>query len=307
MLDKAGLNIFAMAGNKENSTPLTFLTGLKYDTDVIKALNNITFIYDPNWAYESQNPTYPIAFFYVKKMEEEMQSEISQKPMLFYNTSNSNDSVSAGLINIVADNVIIKPKTYKLDILVPMNIDNFLNTGRFSNYERENVRMFTFENTLEKTFNKDNIVTNDYKRTMSIVGKVASVSFDLLKTLFTTLYGAELNVSSLLTKLLEQEDYNKNSIDYMWRNRRILKLKMWNGWQFKYLVIKDFNISKEGELGNFYEGTLTCQEMPIMTIKSDSILSSLSILGNISSLLGKGMSIAVDTFIKGMEATAGKK
>lgn len=293
MLNQAELEMLIKAGNKENSTPLTFLTGLKYSTDVIKALNNITFIYDPNWTYESRNPTYPIAFFYVKKMEEEMQSDISQKPMLFYNTSNSNDSVSAGLINIVADNVIIKPKTYKLDILVPMNIDNFLDTGRFSTYERDNVMMFASESK----FAHDKVAFD----------KTASVSFGLLKTLLTTLYGAELNVSSLLTKLLEQEDYNKNSIDYMWRNRRILKLKMWNGWQFKYLVIKDFNVSKEGELGNFYEGTLTCQEMPIMTIKSDSILSSLSILGNISSLLGKGMSKAVDIFINAMEATAGKK
>ena len=63
MLDESTQLLIASSADKENSTPLTFITGLKYDTNVVKALNNMTFLFDPNWEYEANNPTYPIAFF----------------------------------------------------------------------------------------------------------------------------------------------------------------------------------------------------------------------------------------------------
>ena len=145
MLDESTQLLIASSADKENGSPLTFITGLKYDTNVVKALNNLTFLYDPNLEYESQNPTYPIAFFYVKKQTEDMVSETSQKPMLFYNTEGDDkDSVKAGLMNIVADNIIIKPKVYKLDVLVPMNMDTFFSGGYFNINNVVNTNAFMF-------------------------------------------------------------------------------------------------------------------------------------------------------------------
>ena len=260
MLDESTQLLIASSADKENGSPLTFITGLKYDTNVVKALNNLTFLYDPNWEYESQNPTYPIAFFYVKKQTEDMASETSQKPMLFYNTEGDDtDGVKAGLMNIVADNIIIKPKVYKLDVLVPMNMDTFFSGGYFNINNVVNTNAFMFSSG-----------ANQGNKQLSSIMNIASKTMGILRTLFTALYGTEISASSIFTMLCQQQDYNKNSIEYMWRNRRILKLKMWTGWQFKYLVIQNFEVTKDGENGSFFEGTLTCQEMPIITLKKQT-------------------------------------
>ena len=296
MLDESTQLLIASSADKENGSPLTFITGLKYDTNVVKALNNLTFLYDPNWEYESQNPTYPIAFFYVKKQTEDMASETSQKPMLFYNTEGDDtDGVKAGLMNIVADNIIIKPKVYKLDVLVPMNMDTFFSGGYFNINNVVNTNAFMFSSG-----------ANQGNKQLSSVINIASKTMGILRTLFTALYGTEISASSIFTMLCQQQDYNKNSIEYMWRNRRILKLKMWTGWQFKYLVIQNFEVTKDGENGSFFEGTLTCQEMPIITLKNKSSVAT-TFMSKISSVLGKGIKIATETFVKAMEATAGGK
>lgn len=295
MLDETSQLYMASTQSTENSTPLTFITGLKYDTNVVKALNNITFLYDPSWEYEPMNPTYPIAFFYVKKHTEDMTSEVSQKPMLFYNSegSSASDSVKAGLLNIVADNIIIKPKVYKLDVIIPMNMNTFFSGGYYNSSHILTANTFALTG---KTTDK----------TLSAVVTIASGVRNILNSLFTALYGTEISVSSICNMMTGQRDYNKNSIEYMWRNRRILKLKMWNGWKFKYLVITNFEVTKEGENGDYYEGSITCQEMPILTIKNSSSLAT-TFVSKISSILGKGIKTATDTFIKTMETTAGVK
>lgn len=278
-----------IAGHK-NINPLKFITGLKYTSDLVKSFNNMTFLFDPNWEYEAGNPTYPISFFYVKSMTEVMTSEVSQKPMLFYNSSLSNeDSTKGGLLNIVADNIVIKPKIYKLDLIIPANIDAY--KGHMLNSDSiANVYSFLADGK-----------SSEYVKTLNGI----RVTKDILETLFKVLYGAEISASSIFNMMVNQQDYNKNSIEFMWRNRRILKLKLWNGWKFKYLVIQNFEPTKKGEDNNYYEGTLTCQEIPILTCRNQ-VLSSFGFLSTISSKLGsKVIKSATNTFIKAMEASYG--
>ena len=215
--------------------------------------------------------------------------------MLFYNSegSSASDSVKAGLLNIVADNIIIKPKVYKLDVIIPMNMNTFFSGGYYNSSHILTANAFALTGK-----------TTD--RALSAVVTIASGVRNILSSLFTALYGTEISVSSICNMMAGQQDYNKNSIEYMWRNRRILKLKMWNGWKFKYLVITNFEVTKEGENGDYYEGSITCQEMPILTIKNSSSLAT-TFVSRISSILGKGIKTATDTFIKTMETTAGVK
>ena len=102
---------------------LRFITGVRYYKGMLEKLNNMTYIFDPNWNINNSNKaSFPVAFFHVKSYHEAMSSEVSQKQMLFYNSdeaSNKADpSVDSGLLNIVADNIVIKPKVYKLDVIV---------------------------------------------------------------------------------------------------------------------------------------------------------------------------------------------
>ena len=89
-------------------------------------MNNMTYIYDVNWRPENTTKaTFPVAFFHVKNYHEVMSSEVSQKQMLFYNShklnvaTDSDPALNSGLLNVVADNIVIKPKTYKLDVIIP--------------------------------------------------------------------------------------------------------------------------------------------------------------------------------------------
>lgn len=280
----------AMVGKDQN--PVTVITGIKYNANLVRTFNNITFIYDPNWEYEAGNPTYPIAFFYVKSMNESMTSDVSTKPMLFYNSeSGASDGTKAGILNIIADNLVIKPKVYKLEVLIPANSSTFKNSS-FNISNMANVWSFLGSKS------------SDTDKTMSQVTQVVNVSFGIIESLLKGLYGTAVSVSSICNMLLQQQDYNKNSIEFMWRNRRILKLKMWNGWQFKYLVIQDFECNKTGENGDFYEGTLTCQEVPILTFRNQQ-QTALGFLSKISSALGKAQKATTDFFVKTMTASIG--
>ena len=293
MIDNVTLS--TLTSLNRNVQPITVVTGLRYNTSLVKIFNNLTFLYDPNWEYQQGEPTYPIAFFYVKSMTEQMSSDVSQKPMLFYNTAgDSNDSTKGGLMNIVADNIVLKPKVYKLDIIIPANGTTLKNSS-FSFDAITNVNGFLFSN-------------GEFKASsgLNLASRIVNNALGVLETLFKGLYGTSVSASSICNMLLQQQDYNKASIEYMWSNRRILKLKLWNGWKFKYLIIKDFDVTKTGEDGDFYEGTLTCQEVPILTFRKQAESASLTALSKFSGALGKFQKTATDTFIKAMTATYGE-
>lgn len=293
MIDNVTLS--TLTSLNRNVQPITVVTGLRYNTSLVKIFNNLTFLYDPNWEYQQGEPTYPIAFFYVKSMTEQMSSDVSQKPMLFYNTAgDSNDSTKGGLMNIVADNVVLKPKVYKLDIIIPANGSTLKNSS-FSFDAITNVNGFLFSN-------------GEFMggSGLNLASRIVNISLGVLETLFKGLYGTSVSASSICNMLLQQQDYNKASIEYMWSNRRILKLKLWNGWKFKYLIIKDFDVTKTGENGDFYEGSLTCQEVPILTFRSQAESASLTALSKLSKALGKFQKTATDIFIKTMTATYGE-
>ena len=293
MIDNVTLS--TLTSLNRNVQPITVVTGLRYNTSLVKIFNNLTFLYDPNWEYQQGEPTYPIAFFYVKSMTEQMSSDVSQKPMLFYNTAgDSNDSTKGGLMNIVADNVVLKPKVYKLDIIIPANGSTLKNSS-FSFDAITSVNGFLFSN-------------GEFMggTGLNLASRIVNISLGVLETLFKGLYGTSVSASSICNMLLQQQDYNKASIEYMWSNRRILKLKLWNGWKFKYLIIKDFDVTKTGENGDFYEGSLTCQEVPILTFRSQAESASLTALSKLSKALGKFQKTATDIFIKTMTATYGE-
>ena len=293
MIDNVTLS--TLTSLNRNVQPITVVTGLRYNTSLVKIFNNLTFLYDPNWEYQQGEPTYPIAFFYVKSMTEQMSSDVSQKPMLFYNTAgDSNDSTKGGLMNIVADNVVLKPKVYKLDIIIPANGSTLKNSS-FSFDAITNVNGFLFSN-------------GEFMggTGLNLASRIVNISLGVLETLFKGLYRTSVSASSICNMLLQQQDYNKASIEYMWSNRRILKLKLWNGWKFKYLIIKDFDVTKTGENGDFYEGSLTCQEVPILTFRSQAESASLTALSKLSKALGKFQKTATDIFIKTMTATYGE-
>ena len=248
--------------DKGQNTMTRFVTSIKYTASVAKMVNNLTFLQDPNWDMTANGETtLPLSFFFVQKWSEEMQSEVSQKPMLFYNSQGTGTETTNGaLLDIVADNIITKPKTYKLDVLVPFTPDACLDQFQLDHDTLSNALIFA------TTYgNKAGNVVNDIAGGLSVYNRVVSNSIGILRLLFTAL-SVDLNVSSIVSALLEQNDINKRSLEAMRDNRGIVRMKMWNGWKFKYLVISSLDLTKSGEYDGFYEGTITLQELPVMSI-----------------------------------------
>lgn len=239
---------------------LRFVTSVKYTANVARMVNNITFLQDPNWEMTANdNTTLPLAFFFVKKWTEEYTSEVNQKPMLFYNSNADNkDATKGSLLDIVADNIVVKPKTYKMDVLVPFTPDACLNQYQMDNDTLMNTVSFATQGSEGEFIDKFGF---------SVYNRVVSNSIGIMRLIFSAL-GVDLNFASVSSALLEQDDINKRSLEAMRDNRGVVKLKMWNGWKFKYLIITALDLSKSGEIEGFYEGTITMQELPVITIAS---------------------------------------
>lgn len=304
-----------------------FITGIRWHKGTLEMLNNMTFIYDPNWKINnSVKPTFPVCFFHVKSQHEALTSEVSQKQMLFYNSdveASSSDPLASkdpaqdsGLLNVVADNIVIKPKTYKLDVVIPYHNLTLLDQSFvYNTFTAQAITSILMTKKLEignnnlypDTMAKEKALINGVKEKLSgvdkAIGSFATLSqpyFKLIKTLITTLLSGNYAsrqgfMDEWIGNTVQQPDFNKESLETMWRMRHILKMKVWNSWQYKYVAIVDCDITKEGTEDGVYEATLTLQEMPIVTMYArQNRNSNLPVFERKNELLQKRGDIAIN-------------
>ena len=266
-----------MAIEELRSKSLRFITGIRYHKDMLERLNNITYIYDNNWNPNNTNKaTFPVCFFHVKGngYHESMTSDVSQKQMLFYNSAvankdsdpalSSDPAKDSGLLNVVADNIVIKPKIYKLDVIIPFHNLTLLDQSFVFNTYTNNAVIGALLNSKSK---KATQLINAWS---TLSAPYISFMKTLLRTLITANYNLkEFNVQDWITNTVQQADFNKQSLEIMWKLRHIVKMKMWNSWEYKYVAIVDVDITKEGTEDGVYEATLTLQEVPIVTMHSE--------------------------------------
>lgn len=242
---------------------MKFITGVHFSKNMLNTLNGITFLFDNNWEPGVGDvPTFPVSFFHVEKQHEILESEISTKTMLFYNDNSAlaSSTVTGGLTNVVADNIVIKPKVYKLDIIVPYSNLTLL-TSHFSLSAEQLNGVSTLLVSGKKS--EDNV---------SPYLSLATPYVDVIKSLLRQLVFADFsNLNSLISNVMSAPDYNKNSLEAMWLNRSILKMKVWNSWRYKYVSIVSLDTSKDGTEDGVYRASLTVQEMPIMTFRKQGL------------------------------------
>ena len=253
---------------------LRIITGIHFSKSMLKALNGITFIMNPNWDIEASDvATLPVAFFGIKGIHEIMESEVSQRPLLFYNdTKSSNEAVTnSSKLSVVADNILIKPKQYRMDIIIPYSNLTLLNGNSFV------LSATQFSGVVSMLTGSKDVVSKAEQYIAENVAITADMAFlsavvpymDVIKSVINTVSLADSRtVSSAIKSIFETPDYNKNSIEAMWRSRSVLKLKLWNGWRYKYVAITNFDVTKEGSEDGVYEASLTVQEMPIITLRN---------------------------------------
>lgn len=247
---------------------LRFITGIRYHKDMLQRMNNMTYIYDVNWnPNNTPKATFPVAFFHVKSYHEVMSSEVSQKQMLFYNSGKqagtADPALNSGLLNVVADNIVIKPKVYKLEVIIPYHnltlLDqSFVFNSHTNSAVTEALLTGGAQGKTEKTVQYINAWSTLSTPYLNYVK-------DLLRLLINQNY-SQFDLNSWVTDTIQQPDYNKQSLEIMWQMRHIVKMKMWNSWEYKYVSLVDIDITKEGTEDGVYEASLTLQEMPIVTM-----------------------------------------
>ena len=265
---------------------LNVLTAVKYDKETIDAVNKMTFLFDPNW--QGQGNTLPIAFFYVKDMKEIMESEVSTKPLLFYNSKRADnpDSVAGGLLGVVADNVVTKPKQYQMEVIIPRNLDTYFKQSMFS-----------------KRISFGDLYQNDIMKGVDLyVNTCVELVTNLIKALnLLPLNSAEteIDLKSFVANSLSgtTDDSNKESLEAMWENRTMLRMKYWNGWKFKYVVITNFIPAKKGDEDNVFQATLNVVELPILTTRQtgSNIRNKLQVSSLSTKIKTAGISALLDT------------
>ena len=279
---------------------LNVITAVKYEADTINAFNKMTFLYDPNW--QGMGNTLPICFFYVKDFKEVMEAEISQKPLLFYNSQNGDnkDAVAGGLLGIVSDNLINKPKKYQMSILIPRTVDVYLQQSVFNRRVTVDDLFRTNNDTFNQILQGVDVLSRATIDVLVTLLKVLGLPSDPLQDFGTGALDLKGYVSKMLSASID--DSNKASLEAMWENRTILKMKYWNGWKFKYVAIESYIPSKDGTEDGFYQATLNVTEVPIMTVRKQSKVGILRTPTALGSIIAERKA-KILTFLNKMEAT----
>lgn len=271
---------------------LKFLTGLRFAKGILNALNGMTFFFDPNWSYNSQSEVnFPIAFFHLVSIREVYEAQVSQKQMLFYNSQRSffSQSTTGGMTQIVADNIVIRPKTYQLETIVPYSDLTLLDRMPFRNSEQF-AAITAFMGSGKTLGAGANALPY-----LSLATPYLEILKSVLKTLVAADFSSAANfVKSIINSGLTDPEYNKNSLEAMFKNRSILKFKTWKSWKYKYVAITNMEISKESDEDGVYRANITCTELPIMTIRDTQGFNIGAVSNPVMKLAGKAVGAIVD-------------
>lgn len=227
---------------------LKIATTVKFTSDIIKRVTGMTFLYDPNWTPQQigyPGDSLPFAFFEIVKIQEIQHNEVSNRRILLYEETPDNQQAKYGMLRqsvlqVVSDNVAVDPIQYKMEVLIPYG---FI-TKLFGTVGDAMVAVFSF-------FDSDMAST-----ARSITGSL-KMMVDYADKFLQTVNVFYPTVSAA---------YNKNSIMAMARNRSVLKMKSWDSWDYKYVIIKDVSISKDGLEDNYFRASIDVQEVPVLTL-----------------------------------------
>lgn len=267
---------------------LSFFTGVRFTKEMLRAVTSITFMYDPNWNIQNMDvTTLPVSFFQVAGMHEIMNSKVNTKELMFYSDSliQNKPQASSGLLNVVADNIVIEPKQYSLDLIIPSTGVSVMSSnfgyGTLKNGSRAVFDWLSVNDDAGKTFGS---IINGVNTSFAVLDEVLSVALKLNYA----------SAGKLAESIMNTPRYNVDSLEAMWRSRSILKLKTWEGWKYKYVSIVNLDINKEPDEDNNYRGKLVVQEIPIMTVPTGFSVPKVNVGNVIAQVTGKALTWSLD-------------
>jgi hypothetical protein len=228
-------------------------TLLQMSEDIMRYFTGMTCLYNRYWQAEESRITLPVAMFHVTGITETWQNEVSKKRVIMYEPPQSapaakdlSDALRPSVMQVFMDNIVTQPKSYQLEVIIP-----FMPLGRYISDGVEAVlagvvgilQMFLPENV-------SSVVE-------SIIGGVRAV--------FST-FKPVLSMAGMLPDTGGVNTINKNSLEAMAECGKILTMKMWTGYHYKYVVVTGMTISKRSNEDSIFRGTIQVQEMPVLTM-----------------------------------------
>jgi hypothetical protein len=248
-----GSGLYGETALRENPAAAIIVpTVLQMAADALDSLTHITCLYNKYWYSREDMMTLPICFFYVTKMQEAMASQTSEQRLILYEPQNQAsltvkdfaDQVRPGAMQTIIDNSVRQPKTYQMDIVLP-----FMPVSR--QYLRSVNEIQQVIGSFIEVFGGDSTVYDNIFASVNAILKTAQ------------------QLGTIVTKLPMTDDaqfLNKNSLEAMFDSQKVLCMKMWSGYQYKYVLITGCTIDKQPREDDVFRATLQLKELPILTI-----------------------------------------
>jgi hypothetical protein len=255
------------AGAQDPNDPASYLgviipTVLNITEDAVRFWTGATCLFDPNWSVTlSEAPTLPVCMFQVTKITSTRATDLSEKRIVLYEPQKDGketldavrDPLRANTLKTIVDNVVVKPVQYTVEAIVP-----------FSALGRHNLEVFnTAVNVMRDigVFVGTNGLPDGVKMAGDMLSAMAGGAALALKTTETVL--------NLINSPAERR-ININTLETMAENGHILKMKLWTGHEYKYVMLTGLTLDKRPTEDGVYRAAMTLREVPVLNITKPS-------------------------------------
>jgi hypothetical protein len=260
-----------------SATGIVIPTILQIAQDAVSYWTSMTCLYDPYWR-ETEKVTLPVCMFHMTGFTETWANETSRKRVILHEEPKTmqqmGETMRRSAMETIVDNIVKNPKTYSVEAIVP-----FLPIGR---YVSSGVRGLTDTITTitELAANGDpstrDAIINTVEGIFSVFGGMLKAGTDLLG-LIDLVDGIGGSASTM----------NKNSLEAMADSGRVLCLKSWNGYDYKYVAITGMAIHKQPLEDDVFRASLQLQELPVLSVTEPNELKAKGIKHGVAETLAK--------------------
>lgn len=239
--------------NGSKTTGIIIPTSVQISSDLISYWTSMTCFYDPMWIPEPDRVTLPITMFHITGIKEVGQTTVTKKRVILYEPQSDNDVVTQAdivrpsVMRSIVDNVIREPKTYAITAVVP-----------YKSLARYAVDGVSLINDAIVTF-LAMLGTADSAADFGSVSFLTNPVMSLAETMSTV-----MNTMDMLPSMNDISRINKNSLDAMWERSHFLCMKLWTGFDYKFVMITNLEIEKSPREDDVYRATMQVQEMPVL-------------------------------------------
>jgi hypothetical protein len=227
-------------------------TMLQMASDALDSFTHITCFYNKYWYDRADMMTLPICFFHVNKIREVMSMTTSEQRLILYepqkreqlSASELADPVRQGAMQTIVDNVVKQPKTYEMEVTLPFLpvSQQFVRTG--------------------------NDLIQVIAGFIDVFGGDSTVYTNIFAGV-TAVFKTVQQMADVITKFPDTDDavfLNRNSLEAMFDSQKVVCMKMWSGYQYKYVLITGCTIEKRPAEDGVFRATLQLKELPVLTI-----------------------------------------